>query len=265
MSGVLSSVPTTIPGLGAGTPVPTIPSSSGSFSTGGSGLSISSNPTLGLATLASAAIELLAVAVVLGLVGVFVIVVVANRADPDPSGHRPQSVYLFAVSFVTILVSILGSVVVVSGLVELVGNHSGSTNSIARAMVIGGLITMVGLFLLLTHLQRGLALARAGDQVTNPSRRVGQSYVSAVAFLSVLVLLVVTVVAAYLVFALAGPGVFGSFGGRGPTLRYLIVVVYLGVIAGVVLRTHRDLLVPRLRLFGADAGLTPATGPSPLT
>ena len=81
---------------------------------GGSSLSVSGGG-FGLLPLAGALIEVLAVLVVLALVGVFVIIVVANRADPDPSGRRPQSVYCFAVSFITLSTSIIGSAVVVSG------------------------------------------------------------------------------------------------------------------------------------------------------
>jgi hypothetical protein len=47
-------------------------------------------------------ISVVAVVVVPALIGFFVIAVVANRAGPDPSRRRPQRVYCFAVSFVTI-------------------------------------------------------------------------------------------------------------------------------------------------------------------
>jgi len=235
---------------------------------GGSSVSVSGGG-FGLVPLAGALIEVLAVLILLAVVGVFVIIVVANRADPDPSGRRPQSVYCFAVSFITLSTSIIGSTVVVSGVVRLVGSHSGSiTNSVARTIVIGGLITLISLVLLITHLRRGLVLARAEDAVPSPSQRIGQSYVAAVAFVSILSLLVIGVVATYLVFALAGPGVFGSFGGRAQSARVLVVAVYLGVIAGVVLRAHRNLVPPGLHLYPGrrDPGAPPSppeqAGPS---
>jgi hypothetical protein len=229
---------------------------------GGSSLSVSGGG-LGFLPLAGALIEVLAVLILLGLVGVFVIIVVANRADPDPSGRRPQSVYCFAVSFITLTTSIIGSAAVVSGVVRLVGSHSGSiTNSVARTIVIGGLITLISLVLLVTHLSRGLELARAEDAVPSPSQRIGQSYVAAVAFVSILSLLVIGVVATYLVFALAGPGVFGSFGGRAQSARVLVVAVYLGVIAGVVLLSHRNLVPPGWHLLtGRRDGGGPASPP----
>jgi hypothetical protein len=264
MSGVLSTaVATTIPGFPGGSPVVSPATSSGSFpiSSGsypisvGSGTSVTSNQVFGLGSLIEVAVVVLAVVTLLAIVGVLVIVVVSNRADPDPTGRRPQSVYFFAVSFVTLIVSIIGSAAIVTALVQLIGSHAGETNSIARVIVLGGLITAVSLVLLISHLRRGVALANAGQSPGNPSRRVGQSYTAAVAFVSVLVLLMAAVLSAYLIFALAGPGVFGSFGGTTPALRYLVVGLYLGLIAIVVLGTHRNLVPPGLRLLGgAEAG-----------
>ncbi len=76
-----------------------------------------------------------------------------------------------------------------------------------------------------------------------------QSYVSAVAFLSMLILLVATIVVAYLIFALIGPGVFGSLGGRTVVWRALLDALYVGGIAALVLLTHRNLVAPGLRYF----------------
>ncbi len=217
--------------------------STGNISLGGGG-------GIGLSIVVQAVLEALGILIFVALVGIFIIIVVANRADPDPSGRRPQSVYHFAVSFITLATSIIGSVVVVIGLVRLMGHHSGSiTNSVARTVLVGGLIALVSLFLLVTHLRRGLVLARAEDVLPSPSQRVGQSYVAAVAFVSMLTLLVAGIAIAYLIVALIAPGVFGSFGGQTPSLRDLIVAAYLGLVALAVLQTHRNLLQPGLRLF----------------
>jgi hypothetical protein len=251
MSGVFStSVPTTIPGFPGGAPgLDPTSGSSGSFSTG-SGVSLTPTQGFGIAPLIEVVVEVLAVVTVLAIVGVLIIVVVSNRAEPDPTGRRPQSVYFFAISFVTLIVSILGSAAVVTAVVQLIGSHAGETNSIARVVVLGGLITAVSLVLLISHLRRGVTLANADQSPANPSRRVGQSYTGAVAFLSVLVLLVAAVFSAYLIFALAGPAVFGSFGGTTPALRYLVVALYLGLVAIIVLGTHRNLVPPGLRFLG---------------
>ena len=260
----------------------------GTLSTGtGVSTTLSSSPASTVVSsilpIASIVVEILALFVGVAIVGLFIIIVVANRADPDATGHRPQSVYFFAVSFVTLVTTTIGSIVVVFSVVALVGHHSPNIgNAIARAVVIGGLITVMSGALLRTHLRRGVALV--GPEATSPSRRVAQSYVSAVAFLSVLILLVVSILAVYLIFALAGPGVFGSFGGRTSTLRDLIDAVYVGLIAGTVLLTHRNLVTPGIRYFGsngprgsrggreargrhasADATVTPPPGVPPLT
>jgi cytochrome b subunit of formate dehydrogenase len=93
---------------------------------------------------------------------------------------------------------------------------------------------------------------------------VGQSYVAAVAFVAMLTLLVTGIVIAYLIVALIGPGVFGSFGGRTATFRYLIVAAYLALVALAVLQTHRNLLHPGLRLFpkGRHTGTPPPPPPA---
>jgi hypothetical protein len=231
---------------------------SGSLVTGGSSVTSSTS----LLPVASLVLEVLLLFVIVAVVGLFIIIVVANRADPDPTGRRPQSVYYFAVSFVTLVTTISGSIVVVFSLVDLIGNHAPHLgNSIARAAVLGGLITLVSGFLLRTHLRRGVALAR-GDGA-NPSRRVAQSYVSAVAFVSILIALVVTIFAVYILFILGGPGVFGSLGGRTTALRYLIDTVYTGAVAGVVLQTHRNLVSPGLQLFRAPRGRRTSSDPTP--
>ena len=244
-----TTTPTTIPILPGGT---TTYRQSSTTTSGGLTVIQSGPSALGILA------DVLSVVVVLALVGLLVIIIIANRADPDPSGRRPQSVYFFAVSFVTLLTSVIGSYMVVSALVQLIGHHpmypgEGSHvvgDSVARTATLGGLITVVSLALLIVHMRRGLDLVHGATEPTGPSLRVGQSYVSGVGFLAVLVLLVTTVLAAYLIFAIIGPGVFGSVGGRVPALRYLIDAVYLGAVAVIILITHRNLVPPGLHLLG---------------
>jgi hypothetical protein len=239
----------------------------GTVASGGSGIagiSTSSGTPLvssssSLLPIASIVVEILALFIGVAVIGLFIIIVVANRAEPDATGRRPQSVYFFAVSFVTLVTTIVGSIVVVFSLVDLIGHHSSPIgNAVARAVVIGGLITLLSGALLWVHLRRGVALV--GADAASPSRRVAQSYVSGVAFLSVLILLVVGILAAYLLFALGGPGVFGSFGGRTPALRDLIDAVYVGLVAVTVLLTHRNLVTPGLQFFGRGNGPTGEQG-----
>src|SRR6202035_1610878 len=57
------------------------------------------------------------IAVGLALFSIFllipIIIIVANRAEPDQRGVRPQSVYLFGMSFVTLQLTFAGSVLII--------------------------------------------------------------------------------------------------------------------------------------------------------
>jgi len=260
MSGVLGTVTSTYPGVVSGgtgfTPsVPSVPTPS--IGGGGSGIVTSA---LGLSSLAGALVELLVLVTVIALVGIVVIAVVANRADPDPSGRRPQTVYYFVVAFVTLTTALTGSAVFVAAVLWFTAHHSASAdNGIARLMLASALITLVGAVLLGVHLRRGLVLARADTSAANPSTRVGQSYVSVVAFVSMLVVLVGSIAAIYLIFAIAAPGTFGSFGGRGWSIRLLIEAGYLVAVAGFVVARHGSLLTPGL---GTGSGVAGGPGPT---
>lgn len=235
-----------VPGLSTGS------SSSEGIANSGSGFVGS---TLGLSSLAGALVELVAVVAMTALVGILIIAVVANRADPDPTGRRPQSVYFFVVSFVTIATAIAGSALVVAAILWLTAHHSSSAdNAIDRLLLVSILITLVSLLLLTLHLRRGLILARADSSSSSPSRRVGQSYVSVVAFVSILVLLVASIVSIYLIFSLAAPSTFGSFGGRGSAARILVESVYLAAVALFVIWRHSSLVTPGLGIFSNKLG-----------
>jgi hypothetical protein len=229
-----------------------------------SGIALSSSPIGSILSIINIVVEVLGLFFFLTIVGLVIIIVVANRADPDPTGRRPQSVYYFAVSFVTLVTTIVGSIVVIGSLIQLIGHHAGGVgNATARAVVLGGLITIASGVLLRVHLRRGLDLV--GSETTSPSRRVAQSYVSAVAFLSILILLAVTIFAVYLIFVLAGPGVFGSLGGRTNAWRALLDAVYIGALAAVVLQTHRNLVSPGLQFLRPIRGAnTPGVTPPPV-
>src|ERR1700683_471967 len=62
-----------------------------------------------------------------------VILLVANRAEPDQRGMRPRSVYLFGMSFVTLQLTFAGSVLIITSLFSVIAPHdSPLTNSLAR-------------------------------------------------------------------------------------------------------------------------------------
>ncbi len=172
-----------------------------------------------------------------------VILIVANRAEPDERGQRSHSVYLFGVSFVTLQLTFAGSVLVVTSIFSVIAPHVAPlTNSIARSVVIGGLLVVLFGATLLLHLGRGIETARGDGALTGPNLRVMQSYAGVVGFIYLLQLITSLAVSIYLVFALIAPGVFGSFGSsRSGTLAMLLDLVYVMLASAYILIAHASL------------------------
>ena len=172
-----------------------------------------------------------------------VILIVANRAEPDQRGQRSHSVYLFGMSFVTLQLTFAGSVVIVTSIFSVISPHVAPlTNSIARSVVIGGLLVVLFGVALLLHLGRGIEVARGDGGVTGPNLRCMQSYAGVVSFIYLLQLIVALGVTVYLVFALIAPGVFGSVGSsRSGTLALLLDLVYVMLASGYILLAHSSL------------------------
>lgn len=196
---------------------------------------------------------LVAVGVVLGMmlfVGVFVIVVVANRAEPDPSGQRPAAVYEFGVSFLSVFIALFASFGVVAGLVQLIGSHPGVSSgsqhpigdAVARIVVLTGLILLVSVTLLRVHLTRALRLQDWQDGGPGPVTRVAHSYAAAVSFVAVLIGSTSLVLFVYQVFRILGPGVFELSGSKVAAARLLLDALYLTLGSMVILAWHMRLL-----------------------
>src|SRR4051794_29973304 len=150
--------------------------------------------------------------------GVFVVVVVANRAEPDPSGRRPALVYSLGVAFLTSFVTLFATTAFVAALCRLIGSHSdrmqflpGSVtvivghrhplgDSVARMAVLSGIVALIAGVVCWLH-QRAAARASA-DVIApiDPLARVRSSYVAAVSFVSVFIVVVAAVVVVYDVF-----------------------------------------------------------------
>jgi hypothetical protein len=195
-----------------------------------------------VAGLAGGAVAVIAIAFALFSIVLLVpiILIVANRAEPDHRGLRSQSVYLFGMSFVTLQLTFAGSVVIVTSIFSVIAPHvEPLTNAIARAILIGGLFVVLAGGTLLLHLGRGVETARGDGGVTGPNLRVMQSYAALVGFIYFLQLLIALAVAIYLVFALIAPGVFGSFGSsRSGTLAILLDLVYVMLASGYIVAAH---------------------------
>jgi hypothetical protein len=195
--------------------------------------------------------------------GVFLVVVVANRADPDPSGQRPAVVYAFATSFLTLFVTLFATTALVAWLCQLIGSRGVGmplqyndsefgTNSlvfgghqhplgdsVARGAVMSGLVALVAGLVLFLHLR---AARRASDGLPSiePVARVRSSYIAAVSFVCVAIIVVSAVVVLYDIFRGAAPGVFSEsgHGGSVEVLRSMIPALYLALAAFVILVAH---------------------------
>jgi hypothetical protein len=207
----------------------------------------------GASSIIGLAVGVLLVMILLGVLGVFVVVIVANRAEADASGRRPLVVYLFGVAFITIWTAFIGSVAVVSSVVQLIGSHPGGYggalhpigDATARGVVLGGLIFIVSLGTFVIHFRKGVEFADAQDQSSSPAKRCQQSYVAAVAFISVLIIVVSLVFAVYAIFQILAPGVFGGAGSIA-TLRYLLDAIFVALAGCAILWRHLMLAAPQL-------------------
>ncbi|MHB8341883.1 MAG: hypothetical protein ACYDB7_12035 [Mycobacteriales bacterium] len=223
--------------------------------------------------------------------GVFVVVIVANRADPDPSGRRPGVVYAFGIAFVTLFVTLFATAGLIASLCQLIGAHGGTPqpagifgsvptpqfgstatygsavpfgsahpigDAVARGSTLSVIIALVAGLAFALHLTAA-ARSAAGAPAVDPVARVRASYVAAVAFLSVLIAVLATVVALYDVFRLIAPGVFSpnSGGERVAVLRTMLPMLYLAAAAVAVLLAHLRHAPESLRRRTPDSPTAP--------
>ncbi len=203
----------------------------------------------GSATVIFIAIAFLLLIATVGSLMTYVIIVIANRADPDPTGKRPMAAYLFGGAFLSLWISYLGSIIIVEGLVSLMDTVAPNSNTIARIVVVGFLMVLVGGVAHMIHRQRGLALSDSETDPSSPTKRVMRSYVAAVSFISVLIALVSAVVLGYLIFQLAAPGVFGASGTRIDVLSSVIDWLYIVGATAFIFFSHQALAPETLRLL----------------
>ena len=199
-----------------------------------------------------------------------VLVIVANRAEPDPRGMRPTTVYLFGMSFVTLQLTFAGSVLIMTALFSLIAPHySPMGNGVAREVVIGALFVVIAGSVWVLHLRRGIEAAGGDAGPVQPNTRVMNSYAGVVAFVFLLELVFSFGIAVYLVLALIAPGVFGSIGSsRSGTLSLLLDLVYIMVASAIILMIHANLgpsVFPSRPARPSQAvGTAPAAPPPPV-
>ncbi len=210
------------------------------------------------------------------ILAVFVVIVVANRADPDPSGQRPLAVYLFGISFFSIFVVLFGTFAMVLGLVQLMGSHpdviSNSQHpvgdAVVRVVVLGGIIVVVAAVVLVTSLRRAVALPEVAQRQPGPVSRVAQSYAASVSFAALFIGAVSLVVFLYEVFRILAPGVFELTGTKVAAARVLVAALYLAFASAAIVLAHARLLPagglgPRRRTDDTFSSFPPAASPTP--
>ncbi len=197
-----------------------------------------------LVTVSGVAFVVAAVAIALFSIVLLVplIVIVSNRAEPDPRGLRPRSVYLFGMSFVTLQLTYAGLVLIATSLIALIAPHFDPlTNVVAREVVIGSLLVVLAGGTWLLHVRKGIEAAR-GEDGTGPNARVMKSYGGVVCFVYFLQMLVALGFAIYLLFELIAPGVFGGAGAsRSGILAELLDFVFVMVVSAFAVAIHSSL------------------------
>jgi hypothetical protein len=217
--------------------------------------------------------------------GIFVVVVVANRAEPDPSGRRPALVYSLGVAFLTLFTTLFASTALVAALCRLIGsNHgrgvtdffssdSGSAHqhplgdSVARQAVLSAIAAIIAGVVCWLHTRAAARAAKPVATGIDPLARVRSSYVAAVSFVAVFLVIGASIVVIYDIFRGVAPGVFSGSGNGGSVevLRSMIPALFLALASGAILLAHLRTAPPPFQAgtFGRWFGGSPAPAAAP--
>lgn len=188
-----------------------------------------------------------------GSIVTYIIIVVANRADPDPSGHRTSAIYHVGAAFVALWLEVAGVITILVTLFGLIG-AGGTTyfsnavhplgDSTIRGITIGLLLSIVGGYTALTHRGKAVELAEMDGVEASPSRRVVRSYAAVVSFVSVIVVVVTLVAFLWALLGLIAPGVYEA-GSRTHDTRLLLDELSVVAVFAWVFSVHRRLVGSR--------------------
>jgi hypothetical protein len=193
---------------------------------------------------------LLSVLASIGSVVTYIIIVVANRADADPTGNRTSTIYHVGTAFVALWLEIAGVVTIFVTLFNLIG--AGSTrivpgevhplgDSTIRGLTIGLLLSMIGGYTALTHRVKAIDLASSDEVVASPSKRVVRSYAAVVSFICVIVVVITSLALTWAMLGLIAPGIYQT-GARIGDFRLLLDEATVLAVFAWVFSTHRGLL-----------------------
>jgi hypothetical protein len=193
---------------------------------------------------------LLGVLASVGSIVTYIIIVVANRAEPDPTGNRTSAIYHVGTAFIALWLEIAGVITIFVTLFALIGAGNKiyfSTevhplgDSTIRGITIGLLLSIVGGYTALTHRAKAIDLASSDVLETSPSKRVVRSYAAVVSFICVIVVVITLLAFVWSVLGLIAPGVYRT-GARTDDLRMLLDESTVLAVFGWVFSTHRHLV-----------------------
>ncbi len=193
---------------------------------------------------------LLSVLASVGSIVTYIIIVVANRAEPDPTGNRTSTIYHVGTAFIALWLEIAGVITIFVTLFNLIGARSTTFlsnevhplgDSTIRGITIGLLLSIIGGYTAVTHRVRAIELASHDEVMASPSKRVVRSYAAVVSFISVIVVVITTLALIWAVLGLIAPGVYQT-GARTGDLRLLLDEATLFAVFAWVFSTHRGLL-----------------------
>ena len=196
------------------------------------------------------ALVLLSVLASVGSIVTYIIIVVANRAEPDPSGNRTSTIYHVGTAFIALWLEIAGVITIFVTLFNLIGagnavSYSGAVHplrdSTIRGITIGLLLSIIGGYTALTHRVKAIELANNDEVVASPSKRVVRSYAAVVSFVSVIVVVITSLALLWAVLGLVAPGVYET-GSRTNDFRLLLDEATVVAVFSWVFSTHRGLL-----------------------
>jgi hypothetical protein len=193
---------------------------------------------------------LLSVLASVGSIVTYIIIVVANRAEPDPTGNRTSAIYHVGTAFIALWLEIAGVITIFFTLFNLIGAKS-TTNfstevhplgdSTIRGITIGLLLSIVGGYTALTHRAKAIELAGSDEAATSPSKRVVRSYAAVVSFIGVIVVVVTLLAFVWAVLGLIAPGIYQT-GTRTGDIRVLLDEATVLAVFAWVFSTHRRLV-----------------------
>lgn len=175
-----------------------------------------------------------------GSIVTYIIIVVANRADPDPTGMRTPAIYHVGTAFLTLWLEVAGAITVLATLFASIGS-SRNGDSTVRGVTLGVLLLLVGGFVSHTQRQKAVSLAESDPNASGPSRRVVRSYGAVVSFISAIVLVVAALAMAWDVLSLIAPGVYDA-ASRTSDWRVLLDEATVMAVFAWVFHTHRRLI-----------------------